>query len=85
MATASTTATDVKPLRDDVSSVGSGILAALGSLKLTVTLFAFSLIIVLVGTLAQDEMNMFDVKQRYFTSWIAVSYTHLTLPTIYSV
>ncbi len=71
MATASTTATDVKPLRDDVSSVGSGILAALGSLKLTVTLFAFSLIIVLVGTLAQDEMNMFDVKQRYFTSWIA--------------
>ena len=46
-------------------------IALLGSLKLTVTLFAFSLVIVLVGTLAQDEMNMFDVKPRYFPSWIA--------------
>ncbi|TWU26451.1 Cytochrome c biogenesis protein CcsA [Novipirellula galeiformis] len=43
----------------------------LGSLKFTVTLFALSLIIVLVGTLAQDEMNMLEVKQRYFLSWIA--------------
>ncbi|MFG0262373.1 MAG: cytochrome c biogenesis protein CcsA, partial [Novipirellula sp. JB048] len=43
----------------------------LGSLKLTVTLFALSLVIVLVGTLAQDEMNMLEVKQRYFLSWIA--------------
>jgi ABC-type transport system involved in cytochrome c biogenesis permease subunit len=47
------------------------ILRWLGSLKLTVVLFAFSLVIVLVGTLAQDEMNMLDVKQRYFLSWIA--------------
>ncbi|MCS7471095.1 cytochrome c biogenesis protein CcsA [Stieleria sp. ICT_E10.1] len=47
------------------------VLAALGSLKLTVGLFAASLIIVLVGTLAQDEMNMQDVKERYFVSWIA--------------
>ncbi len=44
---------------------------ALGSLKLTVALFALSLVTVLVGTLAQDEMNMFEVKQRYFLSWIA--------------
>ena len=43
----------------------------LGSLKLTVVLFALSLVIVLVGTLAQDEMNMLEVKQRYFLSWIA--------------
>ena len=46
-------------------------IALLGSLKLTVALFALSLVIVLVGTLAQDEMNMLEVKQRYFTSWIA--------------
>ena len=46
-------------------------LRMLGSLKLTVILFAFSLLIVLVGTLAQDEMNMVEVKARYFTSWIA--------------
>ncbi len=47
------------------------ILRVLGSLKLTVVLFALSLILVLVGTLAQDEMNMLEVKQRYFLSWIA--------------
>lgn len=46
-----------------------GIFRAFGSLKLTVTLFALSLVTVLVGTLAQDEMNMFEVKQRYFTCW----------------
>ncbi|MEM9588262.1 MAG: cytochrome c biogenesis protein CcsA, partial [Planctomycetota bacterium] len=44
----------------------------LGSLKLTVGLFAASIIIVLVGTLAQDELNMLDVKQRYFLTWIAL-------------
>jgi len=49
----------------------SGILKALGSLRLTVVLFALSLVIVMVGTLAQDEMNMLEVKQRYFLSWIA--------------
>jgi hypothetical protein len=47
------------------------ILQVLGSLKATVILFALSLVIVLVGTLAQDEMNMLDVKERYFLSWIA--------------
>jgi len=47
------------------------ILAGFSSLKLTVTLFALSLVTVLVGTLAQDEMNMLEVKQRYFLSWIA--------------
>nr|WP_052031638.1 cytochrome c biogenesis protein CcsA [Rhodopirellula maiorica] len=44
----------------------------LGSLKMTVTLFALSLIIVLVGTLAQDEMNMLEVKQQYFLSWFTM-------------
>ena len=47
------------------------VLKALGSLRLTVALFALSLVIVMVGTLAQDEMNMLEVKQRYFLSWIA--------------
>ncbi|MGI9469195.1 MAG: cytochrome c biogenesis protein CcsA [Rubripirellula sp.] len=49
------------------------VFAAIGSLKFTVVLFALSLVTVLVGTLAQDEMNMFEVKQRYFTCW----FTHL--------
>ncbi|MEM6692377.1 MAG: hypothetical protein AAF664_23300 [Planctomycetota bacterium] len=42
-----------------------------GSLKVTVALFAISMVLVLVGTLAQDEMNMLQVKERYFLSWIA--------------
>ena len=52
-------------------SIAWQVLQAAGSLKLTVTLFALSLVLVLVGTLAQDEMNMLEVKQRYFLSWIA--------------
>ena len=52
----------------------SGIVAAIGSLKFTVALFALSLVTVLVGTLAQDEMNMFEVKQRYFTCWFTQLY-----------
>ncbi|KAA5544466.1 cytochrome C biogenesis protein [Roseiconus nitratireducens] len=58
--------------RDDHDVItAADVLKAIGSLKLTVALFAASLIIVLVGTLAQDELNMQDVKLRYFTSWIA--------------
>ncbi|MGB7347720.1 MAG: cytochrome c biogenesis protein CcsA, partial [Pirellulaceae bacterium] len=72
MATATTSTFADDASSEEIASVGSGIIAALASLKLTVALFAFSLVIVLVGTLAQDEMNMFEVKQRYFTSWIAM-------------
>lgn len=59
------------PADTDKGSISLGVLSWLGSLKLTVALFACSLIIVLVGTLAQDEMNMLEVKQRYFLSWVA--------------
>jgi ABC-type transport system involved in cytochrome c biogenesis permease subunit len=61
-------------LADDqgaIWSAGRTAFVCLGSLKLTVALFALSLVTVLVGTLAQDEMNMLEVKQRYFMSWIA--------------
>ncbi|MCC9657118.1 cytochrome c biogenesis protein [Rhodopirellula halodulae] len=67
-----TSSGDHNPLAEALSSLTpQRILAAAGSLKLTVTLFALSIILVLVGTLAQDEMNMQEVKQRYFLSWIA--------------
>ena len=75
MATILTNAENQLDIGDEISRVagiGGPVLSALGSLKLTVALFAFSLILVLVGTLAQDEMNMLDVKQRYFLSWIAM-------------
>ncbi len=68
-----TITTDARTMPRDNESVWtlSAVFHALGSLKLTVTLFALSLVIVLVGTLAQDELNMLEVKQRYFLTWIA--------------
>ena len=46
-------------------------LAPIASLKLTVVLFAFSILLVFVGTLAQDKLTMWDVLERYFRTWIA--------------
>ena len=71
MATASPTASSQADAQDEFVGLSADVLNALGSLKLTVALFACSMVIVLVGTLAQDEKNMFEVKQQYFTSWIA--------------
>lgn len=47
------------------------ILKALGSLKITVAMFALAIFIVLFGTLAQDEMDLAGVKREYFNCWIA--------------
>lgn len=58
----------------DASVVIWQTLKILGSLKLAVTLFALSLVLVLVGTLAQDELNMLAVKNRYFVTWFAWLY-----------
>ncbi|MEM6779958.1 MAG: cytochrome c biogenesis protein ResB, partial [Planctomycetota bacterium] len=59
-------------LRTETSVLSpAALLSAFGSLKMTVSLFGLSIVLVLVGTLAQDEMNMQEVKERYFLSWIA--------------
>ncbi len=71
---ATITDTRVEPQPFNLLSAIWGLLVALGSLKITVTLFALSLVTVLVGTLAQDEMNMLEVKQRYFLSWFTFLY-----------
>ena len=63
-------ATVLTSQRDAAALPLSSLMKALGSLKLTVGLFSVSLVLVLVGTLAQDEMNMLDVKNHYFLSWI---------------
>jgi ABC-type transport system involved in cytochrome c biogenesis permease subunit len=47
------------------------LLKALGSLKITVSLFTLGILIVLIGTLAQDEETLVQVKRQYFNSWIA--------------
>lgn len=51
-----------------------------GSLKLTVALFAISLVLVFAGTLAQHHLNMLQVKERYFTSWIALMHFEDLVP-----
>ncbi|MFM2004119.1 MAG: cytochrome c-type biosis protein [Planctomycetota bacterium] len=56
---------------------------ALGSLKLTVALFAFSLVLVFAGTLAQHHLNMLEVKERYFTCWIAMLHLEDLVPNAF--
>ncbi|MFO1063410.1 MAG: cytochrome c biogenesis protein CcsA [Pirellulales bacterium] len=47
-------------------------LQALGSLKITVTAFFLAILLVLFGTLAQDEQNLGEVKRLYFNCWISL-------------
>ena len=42
---------------------------AAGSLKITVVSFLAATFLLFVGTLAQDEKNLPEVKQEYFNSW----------------
>ncbi|MEM7316986.1 MAG: cytochrome c biogenesis protein ResB, partial [Planctomycetota bacterium] len=64
-----------------VGDVWKGIqafLAPFASLKLTVVLFLFSIWLILVGTLAQAEMNMWEVMKQYFRSVFAwMEFKHL--------
>ena len=46
------------------------VLGPLASLKITVALFSMGIFIILVGTLAQVSMDMWDVLDRHFQSWI---------------
>jgi ABC-type transport system involved in cytochrome c biogenesis permease subunit len=47
------------------------VLRGLGSLKITVVMFLAATFLLFVGTLAQDEMNLPEVKAAYFNSWVA--------------
>ncbi|NQV28145.1 MAG: cytochrome c biogenesis protein CcsA [Rhodopirellula sp.] len=56
------------------SSLGNDLRRAvkpLASLKLTVTLFGFSIFLILAGTLAQVELDIWDVVRDYFRCWFA--------------
>ena len=55
-------------------SVAGGIwsvVRAAGSLKITVVMFLAAVFLLFVGTLAQDEKNLPEVKAEYFNSWVA--------------
>jgi ABC-type transport system involved in cytochrome c biogenesis permease subunit len=47
------------------------LLRAAGSLKITVVMFIAATFLLFVGTLAQDERNLPQVKAEYFNSWVA--------------
>ncbi len=74
-------ATDQSSL--SLTALASQLFVALGSLKLTVALFAISLVLVFTGTLAQHHLNMLEVKQRYFTSWIAMLHFEDLVPNAF--
>jgi ABC-type transport system involved in cytochrome c biogenesis permease subunit len=56
-----------------VASPGTAwrLLQAAGSLRITVTMFLAAVFLLFVGTLAQDEKNLPEVKAEYFNSWVA--------------
>ena len=59
-----------RPAATDVG-VGWRLLQAAGSLKITVVMFIAATFLLLVGTLAQDEKNLPEVKADYFNCWLA--------------
>ena len=46
------------------------LIGALASLRLTVVCLATALVLVYAGTLAQVNLNPFEVQQQYFQSWL---------------
>src|SRR5580693_337186 len=48
------------------------IVALFISLKLTVTLLAFAIILVFIGTLAQVDEGLYSVQAHYFRQWIVL-------------
>ncbi|MFM8890345.1 MAG: cytochrome c biogenesis protein ResB, partial [Planctomycetia bacterium] len=63
------------PLQAGAASSGAvawQALRAAGSLKITVLMFLAGIFLLFVGTLAQDEKNLPEVKREYFNSWVAL-------------
>lgn len=64
----------------DVQSAIWTMLKFAGSLKITCTMFFLGVVILFVGTLAQDESTIVDVKKEYFNSWLAIVPFDVFLP-----
>jgi ABC-type transport system involved in cytochrome c biogenesis permease subunit len=61
----------------------TALMRMLASLKLTVTLFALGIFVVLVGTLAQQEANIGQVVRDYFHSWVMWVDVNLLFPKMF--
>src|SRR4029079_17693795 len=74
----------IRPLK--VTEATSGLdfvrtaLRSLASLKLTVSLFALAILIVYVGTVAQQEADILQVVRQYFHAWIMWVDVNLLFP-----
>ncbi len=65
--------------KSDVS-LAYTILRAMGSLKITVAMFGLGILLLLFGTLAQDQQNLAEVKRLYFNAWLAIIPLDVLLP-----
>ena len=70
------------PLEDPVWPVLKKFLQPLASLKLTVALFAMSIFIVLAGTLAQVEKEIWEVVDQYFRTIVATIEVRVFFPKL---
>jgi ABC-type transport system involved in cytochrome c biogenesis permease subunit len=57
---------------DTIGTWAWHMLRCAGSLKITVVMFLAATFLLFVGTLAQDEKNLPEVKAEYFNSWVAI-------------
>lgn len=71
MSTATWTAETSRTRAKATQSIPFTILKAIGSLKITVAMFSLGILIILFGTLAQDEMDLASVKREFFNCWVA--------------
>ncbi|MGH7942513.1 MAG: cytochrome c biogenesis protein ResB [Limisphaerales bacterium] len=70
-----------KPL---VSGLVRGLVRLFTSLKLTVVLLAFAIVLVFIGTLAQVDEGIFNAQGHYFRQWIVlgVDFFGMRIPLI---
>ena len=54
----------------------------LASLKLTVALFAFAMVLIFVGTIAQTQLGVWQAVDTYFRSWVAMVDPGLLVPNV---
>src|SRR3954463_7972152 len=66
-----------------LTASSAALMRLLASLKLTVTLFALGIFVVLVGTLAQQEAHIGQVVRDYFHSWVMWVDVNLLFPKMF--
>jgi len=71
-----------KPIAASVTPLAAldAVMQALASLKLTVVLFALGIFVILVGTLAQTQADIWQVVRDYFHAWVMWVDINLFLP-----